>query len=235
MMVLFSLLFWVATAHAGPTDDLNLAAAADVPTVARQEAFDRLVVLGTTDTSLVTGVATTEDADTRKRWVAIRVLGHVGGAGAQQTLRGLLSDPQPAIRAAAVGALGDLGKWTNTASVAAMVEDPAVIVRAEAAAALGKLGDPAAIPALSRALSSQSNYHRDTSLWVRRHYVMALGDIGTKAAVPALLHALDDADPDVSAAAIPAFEKVGGFSMGQGRTADQEKEAWRRWGVAQVR
>jgi len=235
MSFLLCLLALALPVRAAPADDLNLAAAADVPTVARQEAFDRLVILGSTDTGLVTRVAQTEDDDTRKRWVAVRVLGHVGGDGAQATLLGLLKDPQPAIRAAAVGALGELGKWGNTATLTAMLDDPAIIVRAEAASALAQLGDPTAVPALSKALASPGNYHRDTSLWVRKHYVVALGEIGTKDAVPALLRALDDADPDVAAAAIPAFEHVGGFSMGEGRNLDQQKEAWRRWAAAQVR
>ncbi|NOY25318.1 MAG: HEAT repeat domain-containing protein [Oligoflexia bacterium] len=223
------------TAWAAPLDDLNLAAAADVPATARQEAFDRLVTLGNTDTSLVTQVATTEDQDTRLRWVSIRVLGHVGGAGAEQTVSALLTDPQPAIRAAAVGALGETNNRIHTTAIAAMLDDPAVIVRAEAATALGKLGDPTAVPALAKALRSKSNYHRDSSLWVRRHFVIALGDIRDKSAVPALLRAMDDEDTAVAQATIPAFEQIGGFSMGQGRTPEQQREAWRRWASAQIR
>lgn len=234
MTSLLCLLALGLSALAAPSDDLNLAAAADVPVQARQEAFDRLVRLGDTDIGLVTQTAMAEAEDTRKRWVAIRVLGHVGGDAAEGTVVGLLGDPQPAIRAAAVGALGETGKRAHTAGIAALLEDPAVIVRAEAATALAKIGDPSAVPALSRALQSRASYHRDSSLWVRRHYVMALGSIGHKDAVPALLQALDDPDPVVAEATIPAFEQIGGFSMGEGRTDEQQREAWRRWASAQV-
>lgn len=222
-------------ALAGPTEDLALAADSDVPVVARQQAFERLVATGATDTALVLQVARDQAGDTRKRWVAIRALGHIGGAGAMQAVQDLLADPQPAIRAAAVGALGETGRTELTASVAAMLADPAIIVRAEAAVALGKLGDDEGVQPLAEALEDRSNWHRGTPLWVRRHYVVALGDIGHKAAVPALLRALDDPDPLVAAEVVPAFEKIGGFTMGEGRTPEQELEAWRRWASAQVR
>lgn len=222
------------SALAAPTQDLALAADSDVPVVARQQAFDRLVALGATDMALVSQVAQAQEADTRQRWVAIRALGHIGGAAAEQTVLDLLGDPQPAIRAAAVGALGETGKQQHTASVAAMLQDPAIIVRAEAATALGKLGDSAAVDPLAQALEDRSNWHRGTPLWVRRHYVLALGDIGHKTAVPALLRAMDDPDPLVAAETIGAFEKIGGFTMGEGRTDEQEREAWRRWASAQV-
>lgn len=222
-------------AAAAPVDDLNLAAASDVPVVARQEAFDRLVMAGLTDTALVHQVAADSNGDTRKRWVAIRVLGHVGGDRAEQALLALIDDPQPAIRAAVAGALGETGNMRYTQSIMALLQDPAVMVQAEAATALAALRDPVAVPALAKALESKSGYRNDTSLWVRRHYVMALGSIGHKDGIPALVRALDDEDPQVAEAAIPALEQIGGFSMGEGRTWEQQREAWRRWGQAQGR
>ncbi|RME26011.1 MAG: HEAT repeat domain-containing protein [Deltaproteobacteria bacterium] len=220
---------------AGPEQDMALASDPDLPVAARQEAFDRIVALGATDIAMVRSLALDEDADTRKRWVAIRALGHIGGAQAEQILVGLLSDPQPAIRAAAVGGLGEIGDRSHTDDVAALLRDPAIIVRAEAATALGAMGDPQAVPALAQALEDPTNYHRGTSLWVRRHYVIALGEIGDKSAVPALLRAMDDPDPIVAAEVVPAFEKIGGFSMGEGRSPEQERDAWRRWASAQIR
>lgn len=234
-LTLLLLAFLSGPASAAPVDDLNLAAASDVPAVARQEAFDRLVVNGLTDTALVHQVAADQSADTRKRWVAIRVLGHVGGDRAEQALISLLDDPQPAIRAAVAGALGETGTMRHTPSVIALLEDPAIIVRAEAATALAQLRDPSAVPALAKALEAKSGYRRDTSLWVRRHYVLALGSIGHKDGIPALVRALDDEDLQVAEAAIPALEQIGGFSMGEGRSWEQQREAWRRWGQAQGR
>ncbi len=234
-MTLFSLLLSLSLpVLAGPDQDMAMASDPELPVAARQEAFDRIVALGATDIGMVRELATDGDADTRKRWVAIRALGHIGGAQADQILEGLLSDPQPAIRAAAVGGLGEIADRQHTDEIAGLLTDPAIIVRAEAAAALGAMGDPKAVTPLSKALDDTTNFHRGTSLWVRRHYVVALGDIGDKDAVPALLRALDDADPVVSAEVIPAFEKIGGFSMGEGRTPDQERDAWRRWASAQV-
>ncbi len=234
LLLSLSLVLTGGLAHAGPTQDLAMATDADLPVQARQEAFDRIVSLGSTDITMIQGLARQEDGDTRQRWVAIRALGHVGGAAAEQTLQDLLADPQPAIRAAAVGGLGETGKNMYTASVAKMLQDPAIIVRAEAATALGKLGDKGAVGALADALEDKSNWHRGSPLWVRRHYVLALGDIGHKSAVPALLRAMDDPDPAVAAETVGAFEKIGGFSMGEGRSPDQEREAWRRWASAQV-
>ncbi|MCB9779963.1 MAG: HEAT repeat domain-containing protein [Alphaproteobacteria bacterium] len=230
----FALAAVIGVAHAGPVQDLAQAADGDLPAVARQEAFDRLVVLGATDTATVLTMARNPDGDTRQRWVAIRVLGHVGGDGAENALVGLLDDPQPAIRAAVVGALGELGKSRNTGAVAAKLSDPAIIVRAEAANALGMLRDPSAVDALGKAIDDKSNFHRGSPLWVRKHYVRALGEIGHKNGVRYLLRAMDDQDPEVQAETIPAFEKISGFSMAQGRTQEQEREAWRRWASAQV-
>jgi hypothetical protein len=56
-----------------------------------------------------------------------------------------------------------------------------------------------------------------------------MGAIGTDGAISPLAKALDDADVEVSAAAVKALEKVAGFSYAAGRSKDEEKEAWRRW------
>jgi hypothetical protein len=63
---------------------------------------------------------------------------------------------------------------------------------------------------------------------VRRKYVEAMGEMGRDAA-PCLARALSDRDPVVVEAARKALEKIAGFSYREGRTADQEREAWRRW------
>ncbi|MEC7947568.1 MAG: HEAT repeat domain-containing protein [Myxococcota bacterium] len=224
-----------ATAHADTAGDLLEAADAQVPEATRLEAFDRLVRTGQTDISHVRTVAVTVDADTRQRWVAIRVLGKVRGDGPRDVLLGLLDDEQPAIRAAATQALGDLGDRNTTTQLIEQLKDPAVIVRAGAAEALGKLGDRTAVSPLADALQARDNYYRGSSLWVRSHFVLALGEIGDRKAVPTLLRALDDGDAGVQVAAVAAMERVAGFSYAEGRDADQQREAWRRWGQAQVR
>ena len=161
-MTLLPLLLALTTgALAGPVQDLAQAADPDLPVAARQEAFDRLVSLGSTDTSLVLSTALDVEGDTRKRWVAIRALGHIGGSSAEQTLVQLLDDPQPAIRAAAVGALGETGRRSHATVVTGKLQDPAVIVRAEAATALGKLGDPSAVNALMTGTPGHGVPHHD--------------------------------------------------------------------------
>lgn len=226
--LLFSLL-----AAAGPREDLVLAANDEAPEATRMAAFERLVTNGATDLSDVSRVATTEDADTRQRWVAIRVLGKLRGDRPRTLLLGLLDDPQPAIRTAAAQALGDLGDGTVARALSARLQDPAIIVRAAAAEALGKLRAESAVDPLSAALSARDNYYRGSSLWVRRHYVHSLGEIGSREAIPALQRCLDDTDTEVVREAVRAFEAIAGFSYAEGRDFGQQREAWRRWAGAQ--
>ena len=222
-------------AWADAAGDLAEAADSDIPEAARMAAFDRLVGTGQTNITHVRDVATAADADTRQRWVAIRVLGKVRGDGPRDVLLSLLDDEQPAIRAAATQALGDLGDRNTVPQLIEQLKDPAVIVRAGAAEALGKLGAGDAVSALADALMARDNYYRGSSLWVRAHFVASLGQIGSRDAVPTLLRALDDADVGVQLAAVSAMEQVAGFSYAEGRDAEQQRAAWRRWGQAQLR
>lgn len=229
------LLLLLATAMGAIQDDLVVAANPELPEAARMEAFQRLVQRGSLELEGLRTVATQDASDARQRWVAVRVLGKVGGPRARDILLEVLGDEMPAMRSAAVSALGDLGDKNASDDVAARLADPAIMVRAAAAEALGKLRDPSTVPALVAALEDRSNYHRGASLWVRSDYVEALGRIRDPAAVPALGKALDDADPDVAAAAVAALEGIAGFSMGQGRDVAAEREAWRRWIAARKR
>ncbi len=229
----FVVLLFSLAAFANPRADLSLAANDEAPEAARMAAFERLVDNGATDIAHVSQVSTTEDAATRERWVAIRVLGKVRGDRARELLLGLLENPQPAIRTAAAQALGDMGDGSVVASLNARLQDPAIIVRAAAAEALGKLREETAVQALSLALGARDNFYRGASLWVRRHYVASLGEIGSKEAIPALTRCLDDADAAVVQQAVAAFESIAGFSYAEGRDFGQQREAWRRWGTAQ--
>ena len=198
-------------------------------------AFERLVDLGATDLSTVLRVSADPNADARERWVATRVLGQVGGPRSEDALLKLLKDDMPAMRVAAASALGDLGDHAAVDPLISALKDDALLVRGAAADALGELADARAVQPLSSALGDPSGYHRGSSLWVRKHYADALGRIGDKSALPTLLSALDDPDPAVAEAAQRAMEDIAGFSMSQGRDAEQEREAWRRWATAQVR
>lgn len=230
LLLLSSALVW-----ASQEADLVEAANSQVSEKTRMDAFDRLVRTGQTDLAHLRDVAVSSDADTRQRWVAIRVLGKVRGDAPRDLLVGLLGDEQPAIRAAATQALGDLGDVGTVPQIMQMLADPAVIVRAGAAEALGKMGDSRAVSPLADALHARDNYYRGSSLWVRSHFVAALGEIGSRDAVPTLLRALDDADTLVQVASVKAFEQVAGFTFTEGRDAEQQRSAWRRWAQAQLR
>jgi HEAT repeat protein len=229
-VLLLSLVAW-----AGPVQDLAQAADADLPEDTRMEAFERLVTAGATDIGVVSRVALDDEGDTRKRWVAIRSLGKIQGDQARDLLLQLSENAEPAIRAAAVQAMGDLGDNRNSDVLIAKLEDPAVIVRAGSAEALCKVGDRSAIEPLDRALRSRGNFYRGASLWVRRHYVATLGCIGGRETIPVLLRALDDTDGSVQSSAVLAFREVAGFSYAEGRSAEEEIAAWKRWAADQIR
>ncbi len=230
-----SWLLALGLAFGGAEADLSLAVRSDLDEATRMAAFERLVSLGATDIGLILAVSADQEADARSRWVAIRVLGQVGGAQARDALLLRLQDDMPAIRVAAASALGDLGDRAAVAPLILALDDQALLVRAAAADALGLLADSRAVAPLAAAVRDRDGYHRGSSLWVRRHYVDALGRIGDRAALPALLLALDDPDPSVSEAAVRAMESVARFSMSEGRTVAEEREAWRRWASAEIR
>ena len=232
---MIALLLASVLALASPADDLSLAARKDAPEAVRMAAFDRLVSLGAVDLALVRQAAAAEDWDARERWVAVRVLGQVGGDAAREALLVALDDGMPAMRVAAASALGDLGDALAVAPLIARLADPALLVRAAAAGAPGMPGDPSAVQPLATSLAARDNFHRGQSLWVRRHFALALGGIGDSGAYPALLRALDDGDPTVAEAAVDAFELIAGFSFGDGRDAAAEREAWRRWAASKLR
>jgi HEAT repeat protein len=113
--------------------------------------------------------------------------------------------------------------------IAKGLEDEAVIVRASAAEALGTIGHSKGVVHLDRALSSNQNHYRGSSLWVRRLYVEAIAAIADKSSYPTLLRCLRDSDGAVVDAAVVALEKTSGFSLKEGREHAQEIEAWERW------
>jgi HEAT repeat protein len=224
-------LLWAAD----PASEIVTASDVALDELTRQAAFNRLVEMGNLEIATIINVSQDTTADTRQRWVAIRALGKIKGPQVEQTLLRLLSDKEPAIRTATLGALGDFGSVDNTSMVAKRLEDEAVIVRAAAAEALGKIGDPKGIVFLDKALSSNQNQYRGSSLWVRRSYVEAIGDIADKKGYVPLLRCLRDSDETVVGASIVALEKTTGFSMAEGRERNQEIEAWERWLNNQLR
>ena len=232
------MMIWLVTIAIGlasPDEDLALAASKDASEAVRMEAFERLVALGSTDMDVVTKVSQDTEADARLRWVSIRALGQIKGDRSRNILIELSSDPMPAIRAASASAMGDYGHADFVPYQIKLIQDPAVIVRAAAAQALQMSGDKRAVEVLSAALQDKKNTFRGRSIWVRKYFIQALGGIGSAEAYPALLRSMDDPDQDVVAAVIPALEKIAGFSYKEGRTEQQEKEAWRRFVTNELR
>ncbi|MFN7142498.1 MAG: HEAT repeat domain-containing protein [Myxococcota bacterium] len=227
MWTLLAALAFSSAASAGVPEDVETAADTNLPTHLRQQAFDRVAQPGATDA--LTALAKDPNTPKQERWVAIRALGPIGDDPSRVALLQFLAADDAPTRMAALGAIGDRKDPSLSGYAAARLSDPALLVRASAAEALGKLKDPSTLPDLERALKDPTNHYRGTSLWLRRHLVDAMGAIGTDAAVPGLARALDDADPQVVAAAIAGLEKIAGFSYKEGRTPDQEREAWRRW------
>ena len=213
-------------AWAGLTEDVVEAANRDLPEAQRRAAWDRIQAAA--DVPTLQRIGADLDRPVQERWVAIRALGPIQTLEAQQALTAFMSSKDVWARIAAIGAIGERGDRRLAGRVAAKLEDPAIMVRAAAAEALGKLKDPSVLPDLERALKDPTGWYRGTSLWVRRKYVEAMAELGRDAA-PYLARALDDADPVVVEAARAGLEKIAGFNFRQGRTVEQEREAWRRW------
>ena len=122
---------------------------------------------------------------------------------------------------AAMATMGAAGLFAqDSGSWAADLQSPDEGRRAKAAKELGKSGDPAAIPALTTAVS-------DPSTKVRREAVIALSTLRVRDSLGGLITATRDMDPDVRVLAIKGLE---GYYTGQGPDvgfAGFWKRAWR--------
>ncbi len=227
MASLFPLLLLAISAHAGLDEFVTRASDAELPKVERQAAFDELVKTGYGDELIA--LAEDPQVDARQRWVIVRAIGKIDSPPGIQALERLLHDEISGIRAAAALALADTGNAAHADKIVPLLEDKAVIVRGTAADALTVLGAPSAVPYLARAMDDPSNFYRGESLWVRRHFVLALGASLDKSALPPLIRCLDDDDSDIVDAALVALEQVSGVSWADGRSREEQIQAWMRW------
>lgn len=122
-----------------------------------------------------------------------------------ETVRALVADPDPLVRAAALAALGELGCGPDDfAVVDRALQAPAWQVREGAARAMAGAAPDQAIPRLAQALA-------DAHLDVRKAAVLSLTRwAGEPSAVDALRIALKDSDADVRAYARRALERGAG-------------------------
>jgi len=149
------------------------------------------------------------DPDAGVRGIVARTLGLIGGDDAIRTLVLGMSDPDGAVREAAVSALHGLGPAAlGTVLEAVHAADPPVVARTfdglrQVVARFGA----AATQSLADALRGD----RDLTPLAREVACLALGDIGPGAedAVPALLATLKDRNEDVRAAGASALGFIG--------------------------
>jgi HEAT repeat protein len=116
------------------------------------------------------------------------------GAAAEQTVLGLLDDPDPLLRGGAIRVIGHMGLRTALARVIEALGDPNEDVRWGAAEALASIGNESAIPALINSLSDEYGL---VELYAKK----ALAALGIPA-VRALSGALSADNPAVRLAAI---------------------------------
>ena len=223
------LFFLLSFAFADISSDLQQASDAKLEESLRQNAFTRLVREGNADSKPLLEIAKDVDTEIQQRWIVIHALGKIGGKKITQELQLLLKDKKSEIRIAACTAIGESRQWSTTESLLPLLEDRVLLVRVASAQALGKIGNPAAIESLDKAIRAPDHFHRGKSLWVRSHFVDALAAIRNKKAYSALLFAVDDQDPSVYRAAFFALEQIAGFALSEGRSEQEEKEAWKRW------
>ncbi|MGU3498975.1 fumarate reductase/succinate dehydrogenase flavoprotein subunit [Mycobacterium sp. C31M] len=151
----------------------------------------------------VDGVAAVADDDSREVRIAVANALATLGSG-EDTVRTLLVDRDPLVRAAALAALGALGGAdADVPTIERALAEPAWQVRVGAARALSGVSAPLAVPSLSRALA-------DAHLDVRKAAVLSLTRwaVSETAARDALGLALKDADADVRAYARRALDPV---------------------------
>ena len=99
----------IPTAEMSSEELLERAANSKQPEAVRQNSFLALVDRGATNYTAVLKTAQSDESDPGQRWVAIRILGKVGGPEAETVLVKLLRNPKVDTRTAAASALGDTG------------------------------------------------------------------------------------------------------------------------------
>jgi hypothetical protein len=115
------------------------------------------------------------------------------------SLAGMLSDPDPAVRASAAAALGSLGGPEAAAALTGALGDQDASVRMSALSALGRRREESAVGSMAQVLA------RDQDARVRRAAVWALATLKAEEAYRAIEAAASDPDASVRGAATGAL------------------------------
>lgn len=131
------------------------------------------------------------DANTRVRYAAVSQFDSLGGQDPDRSLellRGLLSDPEPDVQAAAADCLGGLKLTAAYEDLVALYQSSGEwLVRFSILSALGELGDLRAVDVLLSALASDNELERLGAIG-------ALGELADDRALPHLLPFMDSSD-----------------------------------------
>ena len=131
------------------------------------------------------------DANTRVRYAAVSQFDSLGGQDPDRSLellRGLLSDPEPDVQAAAADCLGGLKLTAAYEDLVALYQSSGEwLVRFSILSALGELGDLRAVDVLLSALASDNELERLAAIG-------ALGELADDRALPHLLPFMDSSD-----------------------------------------
>jgi HEAT repeat protein len=168
----------------------------------RRDAVTRLGAMARPESSRAATVALGDPAGIVRATAARAVLS-LGPVEASTLILPLLRDRDEFVRREAAYALGLTRNRFGVNALAATVEtDKQPSVRAAAAIALGQIGDPAAIPALSGALSRRlqgsgllkrlGRRKVEEDEFVRRSAAISLGQIASREGVPVLIQALSN-------------------------------------------
>jgi len=189
-------------------DRLMVMATSDVPQV-RANAIEGLERAGARAESVVALALRDENPGVRS--VAASVAGRAGLIDLAPTLRAMLDDESPFVRASAIGALGALGRDADPTPLSEMLltaKSPRL--RSHAAFMLGELGDSSAVPMLKQAWSTPiRNASEIERRLVRLQIAEALVKLGEDGSIDAIRAALYPARPEELEATALAVQIIG--------------------------
>ncbi|MFM7365336.1 MAG: phycobilisome degradation protein NblB [Cuspidothrix sp.] len=147
------------------------------------------------------------DSSARVRYSAVSQMDTLGLQDLQlslQILRGLLSDPEPDVQAAAADCLGALKLHDAFEDLQKLYQEtPEWLVQFSIIATLGELGDPRAFELLTQAIASDNGL-------IQTAAISSFGELGDPRAVTLLLPYSTDADWQVRYRVVQALTHLGG-------------------------